>query len=142
MSPTVSASRSWYSISPDRIRAAGLPTVFVEAVQKDWAEQKRNGTGGRRYMGHVFLEVRTKKGWVLVDSTKPYLWRKYNPVEMNLPRDYYVLAKGRDPWSIGINNQFQLQWAMDDLVTKTPVARFRELSLPQTKLMNNMVLYE
>jgi len=131
----------WGLVLATLFRAAGLPTVFIEAIQKDWAVQKRQGTGGGSYQGHVFLEVRTAKGWVLVDSTKPYLWRKYNPAEKNLPRDYYVLAKGRDSWSIGIHNQFQLQWAMDHLMENTPDSRYRDVSLPRTELLTSMVVF-
>lgn len=131
----------WGLVLATLFRAAGLPTVFVEAIQKDWAVQKRQGTGGRMYQGHVFLEVRTPDGWVLVDSTKPYLWRKYKPAEKNLPRDYYVLAKGRDSWSIGIHNQFQLQWAMDHLMENTPETRYRDVSLPRTQLLTAMVVF-
>jgi len=122
------------------LRAAGLPTVFVSSVQKDWARDKTMGTAGRRYMGHVFLEVYTAGGWVLVDSTKPLLWKKYDPEERNLPRGYYLMSKGYDSWDMGITRQRHLLFHMDNLVENTPLSRFRDVTLPQIRLAKRLVV--
>lgn len=117
------------------LRAAGLPTVYISSVQKDWAREKAMGTAGGRYRGHNFLEVYTAKGWVIVDSTKPLLWQQYDPTVKNLPRGHYLLAKGYDSWDMGIRSQRHLLFHMDNLVENTPSSRFRDVSLPQTRLV-------
>jgi hypothetical protein len=135
---TLSGCGDWGLLQASLLRAAGLPTVFVEAVQKDWAEQHRLGTGGRRYYGHIFLEVHTKLGWVLVDSTRPYLWRGHDPAEPNLPRGYYLLGKGRDPWDIGVRDHEGLRRLMDELAEQTPPSRFKEVRLRRELLLPQM----
>ncbi len=136
---TYSGCGDWGLLLASLFRAAGLPTVFVEAVQKDWAQARQAKSRVRGYRGHVFLEVHTSKGWVVVDSTKPYLWQKYDPKEKNLPRGYYVMAKGYDPWDIGIHNKFQLHWVMDRFVENTPGSRFKDVILPKEPLLRRLV---
>ncbi len=121
-------------------RAAGLPTVYVSSVLKQWVRDKADSTAGGHYRGHNFLEVHTSKGWVIVDSTRPLLWTGYDPKDRNLPRGHYVLAKGYDSWDMGIRSQRHLLWHMDELVERVDPSRFHEVHLQVVVLDRPLVV--
>lgn len=97
------------------LREMGYPTIFVDSAHRDFLDGNLDET---QYRGHSFLEVFDENNkdcimeggcWLLYDPTAAKLYTKYNPTIDTLPDpsseslgSYLVLAKGPDPWSMGI----------------------------------------
>lgn len=90
-------------------RLFDVPTVMVDAAGIQWASDYSAGRT-ERFVGHVFLEVWTGTGWILLDSTSGEYLVDYNPCEPFIPLTksieslgYYALLKGLDPAGYGVH---------------------------------------
>lgn len=77
-------------------RACGLPTKYIETVDKSWLEK-----GGNDITGHQFAKVydTEDKKWFWVDPT----WKE---VDVSSPENEgkIIYKEGLDSWDIGITN--------------------------------------
>ncbi len=91
------------------LREFGFPAVMVDAAGIQWAlDYAAEEAGG--FVGHVFVEVFTGDGWILLDSTSGQYVPDYDPCQSVIPlpkeiepQGYYALLKGRDPAGYGVN---------------------------------------
>lgn len=72
-------------------REMGIPTMYHETVQRDWAENP----GEVSYLGHVFLSVRIGEDWHIID---PWRGRLDNFIygDRKKPTQYVPIASGLD----------------------------------------------
>ena len=92
------------------LRLFDIPTVMVDAAGIQWASDYSAGRT-ERFVGHVFLEVWTETGWILLDSTSGEYLVDYDPCEPVIPLTrsieslgYYALLKGLDPADYGVHS--------------------------------------
>ena len=91
------------------LREFGFPAIMVDAAGIQWAlDYAAEEAGG--FVGHVFVEVFTDDGWILLDSTSGQYVPDYDPCQPIIPlpkeiepQGYYALLKGRDPAGYGVN---------------------------------------
>jgi hypothetical protein len=79
-------------------RASGIPTKYIETINKEWLE-----SGGYPRRGHVYAQVYddTEGKWVWVD-----------PMGLEIvkpPGDRVIFKEGLDSWDIGIKNSSELK---------------------------------
>ena len=108
------------------LREYGFPSVMVDAAGIQWALDHAAGTA-EGYSGHVFVEVLTDEGWILLDSTSGQYVTDYEPCEPVIPllkdiepKGYYVLLKGIDPDDYGVANIDDLKGFMLAFAEKAP----------------------
>ena len=97
------------------LREFGFPAVMVDAAGIQWAlDYAAEEAVG--FVGHVFVEVFTRDGWILLDSTSGLYVPDYDPCQPVIPlpkeiepQGYYALLKGRDPAGYGVNRIDDLQ---------------------------------
>jgi hypothetical protein len=78
------------------VRAKGIPTKYVEAVNKKWLEDKdKEGKGIR---GHVFAECFVSGKWYQIDPARGVIHAKPNYTK------FEIFAKGLDSWDLGIKD--------------------------------------
>jgi len=80
-------------------RASGLPTKYVETIDRKWLTE-----GGGSIGGHIYAQVydEQKKSWIWVDPLG-------NKVDVPAPYDRVVYKEGLDSWDIGIIDFQSLQ---------------------------------
>jgi hypothetical protein len=137
---TLTGCGDWALLLAALFRAAGLPTVYVEAIHKDWARRWSDGTAGSTHMGHTFLEVYVGGEWILIDSTKGYYWTGYDRKNPNLPRGYYAFAKGRDAWDVGIKSLSILNDSLEAIADHLSTKKLAKPSYRQGYLTPHLVL--
>jgi transglutaminase-like putative cysteine protease len=78
-------------------RASGIPTKYVETIDKDWLKE-----GGSPIMGHVYAQVYDdrKDKWIWVDPRGKSIGRA--------PKKRVVFEEGLDSWDIGIKDSEEL----------------------------------
>lgn len=116
----------WGVLLAALFRGAGIPTVYVEAIKKDWARRWADGTVTGSHAGHVFLEVFVDGKWILIDSTEGSYWRGYDRSDPNLPRGYYAFAKGKDPWSFGVKSYGALKASLEAIAEQMSLEKLKE----------------
>ncbi len=93
-------------------RASGIPTKYVETIDKIWLRK-----GGSLVQGHVYAEVYDEedKSWAWVDPMRRMIGTQ--PVEDGR----IVFKEGLDSWSIGIKDFESLKAAFDEFREKWSV---------------------
>lgn len=75
-------------------RAKGIPTKYVEAIDKQWLKS----TEEENIKGHVFAECFVDGQWFLIDPTMLLIHAK------NIYPYHEIYAEGLDSWDIGIES--------------------------------------
>lgn len=88
-------------------RAAGVPAVWVKAMDADWVRAYRNGTA-KTWVGHVFVEVYLRDKWALVDVSQSMIYDDYDPKSHLLPGNRYAYDKGGEPFSLILSMRAEL----------------------------------
>lgn len=94
-------------------RTKGIPTKYVEAIEKSWLEEKR--AGGLR--GHVFAECFINNKWYQIDPARGLIYSKQNYSK------YEILGRGLDSWDLEIRDFESLEKKFNSFKntsTKTP----------------------
>lgn len=89
-------------------RSTGLPTKYIEALDRDWLEH-----GGNTISGHVYAEVydMSQSRWLLIDPM--------GNMDIPKPNSRVFLREGFDSWDIGIDDfdsmktqatEFRTEW--------------------------------
>ena len=125
---TLSGCGDWGVLLAALFRAAGIPTIYVEAVDWHWARQWVDGSDVGPHLGHVFLEVYVKGKWRLVDSTRGWLWTDYDPAEPSLPLHHYAFAKGLDAWDLGLKSFSALRATLEHIAEYLDSVKIRDVS--------------
>ena len=108
----------WALLKKTLLHAAGYPAVMVDTAGTNWMAKVRAGKGLGKFNGHVFVELKTPQGWVLLDSTDPRYLADYDPSARLIPMEkdgqasFFVMFKGADPESYGITSNSALTHAM------------------------------
>ena len=90
-------------------RASGIPTKYVETIDKEWLNN-----GGNNYKGHIYTQVYDESNdkWIWVDPMG-------QKVIDSLPEGSVIYKEGLDSWDIGIKDfdsqrhefeKFREQW--------------------------------
>jgi hypothetical protein len=108
----------WALVMTSALRFFGYPTLMVDAAGLQWAEDFAAGRI-RTYGGHVFAEVLTNDGWMLVDCTSGRYTVDYDPMNPAIAyagagdaKGFYAMFKGTDPAAYGLTNNAALQERM------------------------------
>jgi hypothetical protein len=90
-------------------RASGIPTKYVETIDKIWLKE-----GGSSVQGHIYAEVYNEedKSWTWVDPMRKMIGTQ--PIEDGR----VVFKEGLDSWSIGIKDFESLKAAFDEFREK------------------------
>ncbi len=137
---TLSGCGDWGILLTALFRAAGIPTIYVEAIDWHWARKWMDGSDEGPHLGHVFLEVYVQGTWRLVDSTRGWIWSSYDPDEPSLPLHYYAFAKGLDAWSLGIRNFASLMRSLEHIAEYLDSKKIRGVSYPRGFLTPTVLL--
>lgn len=107
------------------LRALGYPALLADTASLRWAREFKSPKDS--YYGHVFVEVHAGGKWRLVDAVTGRLILNYDPAEPVIPlyldrepKGYYVLFKGADPETYGIDSVNSLNKAMTAFVARLP----------------------
>lgn len=106
------------------LRELGYPALMADTASIRWARDYKPGDG---FFGHVFVEVYAGNKWRLVDAVTGRLILDYDPADPVIPlyldrepKGYYVMFKGTDPETYGINSIDSLNKAMTGFAAKLP----------------------
>ncbi len=117
-----------------------IPTVFVHAVDVNWAKgDPETSSGGVRISAHTFLELFLDGSWYLLDPTASTLYLEYETDNPSLPGGYVVHFKGADMWGGGMTSKKTLEDSVtrflmeygEDLAYEDPGYRAIDLSTPE-----------
>jgi transglutaminase-like putative cysteine protease len=75
-------------------RAKGIPTKYVEAIDKQWLKSEEE----ENIKGHVFAECFVDDRWFLIDPTMLLIHAK------NVYPYHEIYAEGLDSWDVGIRS--------------------------------------
>lgn len=116
----------WALVMTSALRYFGYPAVMVDAAGLQWAEDFAAGRT-QSFAGHVFAEVLTNEGWMLVDCSGGAYTLDYDPEDPVLSytgagdtRGFFALFKGIDPASYGVTSNQVLQQRMTAFATALP----------------------
>ncbi len=137
---TLSGCGDWGVLLAALFRAAGIPTIYVEAVDWHWARRWVDGSDMGPHLGHVFLEVYFDKTWHLVDSTRGWIWSHYDPDEPSLPLHHYAFAKGLDAWDLGLKSFAALRRSLENIAEYLDNVKIRPVSYPRRFLTPTVLL--
>lgn len=114
----LSGCHDWALVMTATLRFFGYPALMVDTAGLQWAEDYASGKT-QAFSGHVFAEVLTNEGWMLVDCTAGRYTLDYDPANPVIPpsgagdaKGYYALYKGIDPASYGVTSNQVLQERM------------------------------
>jgi transglutaminase-like putative cysteine protease len=114
----LSGCHDWALVMTATLRFFGYPALMVDTAGLQWAEDYASGNT-QAFSGHVFAEVLTNEGWMLVDCTAGRYTLDYEPANPVIPpsgagdaKGYYALYKGIDPASYGVTSNQVLQERM------------------------------
>lgn len=107
------------------LRALGYPALMADTASIRWAKDYKSGSSS--YSGHVFVEVYAGGKWRLADAVTGRLILDYYPLNQVIPlsldrepKGFYVMFKGTDPETYGINSINPLNKAMAGFAEKLP----------------------
>jgi hypothetical protein len=110
-------------------RACGIPCVWVKTMDADWIREfKANRGKCSSWRGHVFLEVRLRDRWVLLDASQLVLYENYRPGERWLPGNRFAYDKGGDPYALVLSTRWE-PWK------KVTAAYFHDFDLAKLPLV-------
>jgi len=78
-------------------RAKGLQVTYIQALNRQHAEQYESKAKRANYNGHVFLRVNLKTGKKIINSTT-------GEILDELPDSYILGGEGLDSWDIGLKD--------------------------------------
>lgn len=119
-SRVLNGCHDWALVMTAALRYFGYPSLMVDAAGLQWAEDYAVGKT-QTFSGHVFAEVLTNDGWMLVDCTSGRYTLGYDPTNPVIPytgagdaKGFYALYKGIDPASYGVSSNAVLQKRMTE----------------------------
>jgi len=116
----------WAMVMTAALRYFGYPALMVDTAGLQWAEDYAVGKT-RSFSGHVFAEVLTNDGWMLVDCTSGRYTLDYDPQNPVIAytgagdaKGFYALYKGIDPGAYGLTSNEALQQRMKQFAEALP----------------------
>ena len=137
---TLSGCNDWGLVFITLARATGFPAIYVKSIHKGWARRWVEGDDRGPRMGHVFIELFVQGKWILVDSTRGFYYKNYNPNNPTLPSNYYAYAKAKDPWDMGQRNVYELRRSIENIAEYLERVKFRKVNYPRGYLIPTLVL--
>ncbi len=93
-------------------RASGIPTVWVKSLDSDWIWDVRRGREIRDWRGHVFLEVKLRGSWQLLDASEGSIYEDYDVTSTVLPGGRVAYGRGADPYELVLSPR-AAEWRRD-----------------------------
>jgi transglutaminase-like putative cysteine protease len=122
----LSGCHDWALVMTAALRYFGYPAVMVDTGGLQWAEDYRAGKT-QSFAGHVFAEVLTNEGWMLVDCTGGAYTLDYDPENPVInytgagdAKGFFALYKGIDPAAYGVTSNTDLQRRMAEFAAALP----------------------
>jgi len=133
----LSGCHDWALVFSGVLRKLGYPALMADAAGIKWAREHKKGGS---FSGHVFVEAFLDGRWMLIDAASGRYVRDYDPSNPVIPvavggetEGLYVMFKGLDPRSYGINSHEALRAKMEDFAARLPRLKLR---YPDYKVTN------
>jgi hypothetical protein len=104
-------------------RAKGIPTKYVEVIDKKWLENHSPAI-----KGHVFAECYISENWYQIDPQRGTLYTRKNYSQ------YEIYAEGLDSWDLGINSFESLKTKFESF-RNTHTALLRNTTNPCIRIL-------